>query len=208
MALPKFYLIIDDASWLPRLLSVGLKLVQLRIKNKPLSHIQEQIMTAKHLCDEAGCQLVVNDYWQLAIQCGCNYVHLGQEDLLTADIKQLKQAGIKLGISTHSQAELAVALTHSPDYIALGPIYETTLKKMPWQPQGLGRLTQWKSQLQQSHLTKDTTKDIALVAIGGLTLERAQGAYAAGADSVSVVSDVLMHPHPEERLRQWLQLSA
>lgn len=194
---PKFYLIIDDASWLPRFLPLGLKLVQLRIKDQPESVVLQQIQQAKMLCEAADCQLVINDYWQLAIVAGCNYIHLGQEDLHTANMEAIRNAGIKIGISTHSEAELQTALAVKPDYIALGPVYETTLKKMPWQPQGLERVTQW----------KQIIGDRPLIGIGGVTIERAQGVYNAGADCISVVSDVLMHDNPEARLKQWLEMA-
>lgn len=196
MNFPKFYLIIDDISWLPRFLPLGLRLVQLRIKDKPEHVILEQIIGAKQLCEAVGCQLVINDYWQLAIDAKCDYIHLGQEDLQTADMRKIRAAGMKIGISTHSEAELNIALAHQPDYVALGPVYETTLKKMPWQPQGLARVTQWKQAI----------GDLPLVGIGGLTIARAAGVYDAGADCISVVSDVLQNEHPEARLAQWLAL--
>lgn len=192
---PKFYLIIDDVAWLPRFLPLGLKLVQLRIKDQPETVVFEQIQQAKNLCQAAGCQLVINDYWQLAMTAGCNYIHLGQEDLQTAEVNKIQSAGIKIGISTHSESELQTALAVNPDYIALGPVYETTLKKMPWQPQGLDRVRQWKHNI----------GDIPLIGIGGLTIARAQGVYNAGADCISVVSDVLMNDNPERRLLEWLE---
>lgn len=198
---PKFYQIIDNVSWLPRLLPVGVKLVQLRIKDKPIDNVRHQIIEAKELCEQAGCQLVVNDYWQLAIELGCDYLHLGQEDLAEADIEQIKSAGVRLGISTHSHEELDVALSVNPNYIALGPVYETTLKKMPWQPQGLDRVREWKQKI------NDVDESIPLIGIGGLTIERAEGVYKAGADCISVVSDVLMNDNPESRLRQWLEMA-
>lgn len=195
--LPKFYLIIDDVVWLRRFLPLGLKLVQLRIKDKPEQNIIEQIQQAKILCEAAGCQLVVNDYWQLAIDAGCNFIHLGQEDLQAANVEAIKSAGLKLGVSTHSEAELEMALDVVPEYVALGPVYETTLKKMLWRQQGVARITHWKKLI----------GDIPLVAIGGLTIERAQGVYDAGADCISVVSDVLQNDNPETRLTQWLTLT-
>lgn len=193
---PKFYLIIDDVSWLPRFLPLGLQFVQLRIKDQPESVIIEQIQQAKKLCESTDCQLVINDYWQLAIAAGCDYIHLGQEDLQAANVDKIRAAGIKLGISTHSEAELDMALDVQPDYVALGPVYETRLKKMLWRQQGVARVAQW----------KQLVGDIPLVAIGGLTVERAPDVYAAGADCICVVSDVLMNDNPESRLVDWLHL--
>jgi thiamine-phosphate pyrophosphorylase len=195
--LDPFYLIVDSNHWLRRLLPQGVKLVQLRAKNLTDAQAYAEIADAKALCTRYGAQLVVNDYWQAALDRGCDYVHLGQEDLETADVAALKKAGIKLGLSTHNEAELVRALEFSPDYIALGPIYPTILKKMPWAPQGLEKITLWKQKI----------GTIPLIAIGGFTLERASGAFTAGADSVAVVTDVTLNADPEQRVRDWLAIT-
>jgi len=140
--------------------------------------------------------LIINDHWKLAIDSGCNYIHLGQEDLDNADMPAIRRAGLNLGISTHNEAELDRALTFDPDYIALGPIYPTILKQMPWAPQGLERISKWKKKI----------ADIPLVAIGGLNIERAPGVVAAGADSLAVVTDITLNNDPEARVREWLKL--
>ncbi|SON56269.1 Thiamine-phosphate synthase [Hartmannibacter diazotrophicus] len=191
--LDRFYLVIDRLHWLPRFLPLGLKFVQLRIKDQPDDVVRAEIAEAIRLCKQAGCTLVINDYWQMAIEFGAEWLHLGQEDLEVADVAAIRKAGIKLGISTHSDEELETALSVKPDYVALGPVYETTLKVMPWKPQGLERVAKWRARL-----------DIPLVGIGGITLERAPGVFAAGADSISVVSDVLRNADPDARLKQWL----
>ena len=191
-----FYQIVDRAHWLEQLLPVGLKLVQLRIKDQPEEVVREDILKAKELCDRHDAQLIINDYWRLALDLDCDFVHLGQEDLDTTDTKALKKAGVKLGLSTHDEAELERALSHDPDYVALGPIYPTILKQMKFAPQGLERITDWKARV----------GSVPLVAIGGLTVERAPGVLAAGADCVSVVTDVLLNPHPEARLAEWLDV--
>jgi thiamine-phosphate pyrophosphorylase len=191
--LPRFYPIVPDASWVARLAGVGVKLIQLRMKELPLTAIAPAIQQALAASRAHGCELVVNDYWQEAIDCGAGFVHLGQGDLETADISAIRRGGLKLGISTHSQEELDRALREDPDYIALGPIYETTLKVMPWAPQGLARIGEWKALAKRP-----------LVAIGGITLERAPQVFAAGADSIAVVSDVVFHSNPEQRSRDWL----
>jgi thiamine-phosphate pyrophosphorylase len=192
--LDRFYLIVDSAAWLKRLLPCGVRLVQLRIKEGEAAFLRSEITAARDLCKAAGVQLVVNDHWRLAIETGCDYVHLGQEDLDSADIKAIRKAGIRIGLSTHDEAELDRALTHDPDYVALGPVYPTILKQMRFGPQGLERLTQWKKLIGAR----------PLVGIGGMTVERAAGALAAGADSVSAVTDVLLNPNPEARARQWV----
>ena len=192
--LDRFYLIVDSAAWLERLLPCGVRLAQLRIKDGDEATLRAEIVAARDLCKAAGAQLVVNDHWKLAIDTGCDYVHLGQEDLDTADIAALRKAGIKLGLSTHDEAELDRALTHNPDYVALGPVYPTILKQMRFGPQGLERLTQWKKLIGTR----------ALVGIGGMSVERAPGVLAAGADSVAVVTDILLNTDPEARTRQWV----
>jgi thiamine-phosphate pyrophosphorylase len=188
------YLIVDSSAWIERLVPLGVKLVQLRIKELPVAEVRREVAAAKALCMRAGVCLVVNDHWQAALDEGCDFVHLGQTDLDTADVPALRKAGIRLGISTHSHTELDRALAFGPGYVALGPIYPTKLKHMPWAPQGLERITEWKRLV-------GTTP---LVAIGGLTLERLAGVFAAGADSAAVVTDILRHPDPEARTRDWL----
>ena len=142
-------------------------------------------------------KLVVNDYWRAAIVAGAKHLHLGQEDLaeLTeADLAAIREAGLTLGLSTHDDEELETALRAKPDYIALGPIFPTTLKSMRFAPQGIPKITEWKKRI----------GDIPLVAIGGIKLEQAAEIYAAGADSIAVVSDVTQNPEPDARVRAWL----
>ena len=191
--LDRFYLIVDDAVWLERLLPHGVRLAQLRVKDRPVPELRAQIRRARDLCAAAGAQLIVNDHWRLAIEEGCDYVHLGQGDLDEADLAAIRGAGVRLGVSTHDEAELDRALATDPDYVALGPVYPTILKQMPWAPQGLAKLTLWKQRIGA----------VPLVAIGGLTPERARAALAAGADSAAVVTDILRHPDPAGRTEEW-----
>ena len=195
--LPKFYPVVPDADWVERLARVGVKLIQLRIKDAPAASVSAAIRHALAACRACGCELVVNDYWAEAIDCGASFVHLGQGDLETADTAAIRRAGLKLGLSTHSREELDRALGEDPDYVALGPIYKTKLKVMPWAPQGLARLGEWKALAKRP-----------LVAIGGITLERAPAVFEADADSIAVVTDVVAHEDPEQRARDWLQLVA
>ena len=194
MSLDRFYPIFDDVSWLARMLPLGVRLVQLRLKDRSEADLRQQIAQARDLCRLHGAVLVVNDHWQLAIETGCDFLHLGQEDLDTADLPAIRRAGLRLGISTHDHAELDRALALAPDYIALGPVYPTILKQMKWQQQGLERLTEWKR----------LVGDIPLVAIGGMSVARAAGAFAAGADIVAAVTDITLNPDPEARATEWL----
>jgi thiamine-phosphate pyrophosphorylase len=191
--LDRFYPIFDDASWLPRVLPLGVRLVQLRLKDR--DDLRSPITLARDLCRPAGATLVVNDHWQLAIDLGCDWVHLGQEDLDTADVAAIRRAGLRLGLSTHDHAELDRALALAPDYVALGPIWPTILKQMKWHEQGLDRVREWKSRI----------GPVPLVAIGGLSVPRAAQAFAAGADIVSAVTDITLNPDPEARIRAWLE---
>lgn len=197
MTLPRFYPIFDDADWLARTLPLGVRLVQLRLKDRTLPDLRAQIRRARDLCRAAGAVLVVNDHWQLALEEGCDWVHLGQEDLDHADMAAIRAGGLRLGISTHDRDELARALALRPDYIALGPVWPTILKKMKWHQQGVEKLTEWKAAI----------GDIPLVAIGGLTPERAVMAFAAGADVASAVTDITLNPDPEGRVRDWLRVT-
>jgi thiamine-phosphate pyrophosphorylase len=193
-----FYPVVDSLAWITRLTRAGAGTVQIRAKD--LDHAAALALVRDALAVTAGrpTQLVVNDYWEAAIEAGASHVHLGQEDLVEADVAAIKRAGLTLGLSTHDEAELETALRHEPDYVALGPIYPTTLKVMRFGPQGLDRIGVWKQRIGA----------IPLVAIGGITLERGPGVYAAGADSIAVVSDVTLAPDPEARLRDWLALAA
>jgi thiamine-phosphate pyrophosphorylase len=198
MKLPPVYPIVDSAAWVERLADLGVQLVQLRIKERPPGTVLQEIRTARRCCAVAGMQLVVNDHWQLALEAGCDFVHLGQGDLEGADLAALRRAGVRIGVSTHDERELERALAVAADYIALGPIYPTLLKVMPWQPQGLARIGEWKRRVGA----------IPLVAIGGLTVERLGGVFAAGADVAAVVTDIVRAADPELRARQWLATAA
>ena len=195
--LDPFYPIVPDTDWLARLLRHGIKLVQLRIKDRPESIVRAEIDKALGLCAAHGCQLVVNDYWRAAIDAGASFVHLGQEDLAGADLRAIRSAGMSIGVSTHSHEELDRALAAEADYVALGPIYATALKAMPWAPQGLPRLAEWRARL-----------TCPLVAIGGFTLDRAPIVLAAGADSVAVITDIVTSQDPEARVENWIAATA
>lgn len=197
MQLDRFYPIFDNTDWLTRLLPLGIKLVQLRIKDKSDDETRAEIIKGKALCAQYGAQLIVNDYWQIAIEEKCDFIHLGQEDLDVADVKAIRTAGIKIGLSTHDHDELDRALSYEPEYLALGPVYPTILKKMKWTEQGLDKVTEWKK------LVGDTP----LVAIGGMSVERAQGAFDAGADIVSAVTDITLNDDPEARIKAWIDVT-
>ena len=195
MTLDPFYPIVDSAAWARRLVGVGARLIQLRIKDKEDAAVAAEARAALAICREAGATLVVNDHWRIAIEIGAPWVHLGQGDLdAGADVGAIRRAGLKLGVSTHDDSELERALALKPDYVALGPIYPTILKAMAFSPQGLARIGEWKKRVGR----------LPLVAIGGLNIERGKACLAAGADVVSVVTDITLNPDPEARARQWI----
>lgn len=195
-----FYPVVHDAAWVQRLLGWGVRTVQLRIKaagHMP-AEIEQQVRAAVAAGRAVpGAQVFINDHWQLALAAGAYGVHLGQEDLDTADIKALRSAGLRLGLSTHTPAELARAHAAQPSYLAIGPIYPTTLKVMPYEPVGLARLKDWAAQ----------AAPYPVVAIGGISLERMPGVMACGVDGVAVVSAVTLAADPQQAAQQGLKLA-
>jgi thiamine-phosphate pyrophosphorylase len=189
-----FYTVIDSLAWLKRLTALGVGTVQLRAKNLGRDDARALVREALGVTRGTATRLVVNDYWQAAIDEGASHLHLGQEDLADADVAAIRKAGLTLGLSTHDDAELDNALRHKPDYVALGPIFFTTLKAMRFAPQGVPKIAEWTRRVGA----------IPLVAIGGVKLEHADEVFAAGADSIAVVSDVTQHPDPDARVKAWL----
>jgi len=190
----RFYPVVDSVAWVARLAKLGVGTIQLRAKNlndaDALAIVKEALAATKG----TNTRLVVNDYWRAAIAARAKHLHLGQEDLVDADLKAIRAAGLTLGLSTHDDEELATALRAKPDYVALGPIFPTTLKSMRFAPQGIAKITEWKRRV----------GNIPLVAIGGIKFEHAAEIFAAGADSIAVVSDVTQNADPDARVRQWL----
>lgn len=191
----RFYAVIDSLTWLKRLTALGVGTVQLRAKNLGDADALALVRDALAVTRGTKTRLVVNDYWRAAIDAKAEHLHLGQEDLADADVAAIRRAGLTLGLSTHDDAELCTALKHRPDYVALGPIFPTTLKAMRFGPQGIPRVTEWKKRVGKT----------PLVAIGGIRLEHAAEIFAAGADSIAVVSDVTQNPDPDARVRAWLK---
>ena len=194
----KFYPVVDSVAWVARLAALGVGTVQLRAKDLDDGAALQIVSDALEITKGTATKLVVNDYWRAAVVAGAQHLHLGQEDLVDADLGAIRDAGLTLGISTHDDEELETALRAKPDYIALGPIFPTTLKSMRFAPQGIPKLTVWKQRI----------GDIPLVAIGGIKFEQAAEIYAAGADSIAVVSDVTGNADPDARVHQWLGASA
>lgn len=194
----RFYPVVDSVEWVARLAKLGVGTIQLRAKNLNDGEALQIVTDALEVTKGTGTKLVVNDYWRAAIVAGAQHLHLGQEDLADADLNEIRKARLTLGISTHDDEELATALAARPDYVALGPIFPTTLKSMRFAPQGIAKITEWKQRV----------GNIPLVAIGGIKFEQSPEIFAAGADSIAVVSDVTQNADPDARVRQWLGQSA
>ncbi len=185
------YAVVDSANWVAQMLSAGIRTVQLRIKNHADPTLPDQIRTAVALARQtSGAQLFINDHWQLAMQHGAYGVHLGQEDLETVDLDALRQAGVRLGLSTHSYWEVACAWGLQPSYIACGPIFPTQSKDMPWTHQGLDNLRYWASLL-----------PLPVVGIGGISMDNMAAVGATGAASAAVISAITQSPDPAAACR-------
>ena len=190
------YPVVGSVEWLARLMPLGLKIIQLRLKNKTQQQLREQIKAAVELSKKYDCRLFINDYWQLAIEYGAYGVHIGQEDLLDADLAKIQQAGLCLGISTHGCYEFLLAQQLRPSYLAVGAIFPTKTKDMTGQIQGVDNLAQM--------LTLST--DIPVVAIGGINHQRAEAVWATGVDSIAVVTAITEAEDPEGSAQQFQQL--
>lgn len=198
-----FYPVVPTVEWVQRLLGWGVRTIQLRIKamEHPPAEIALQVRAAVAAGRAVpGAQVFINDHWLLALAAGAYGVHLGQEDLDTADIEALRHAGVRLGLSTHTPAELARAKAVQPSYLAMGPIYPTTLKVMPYEPVGLARLPLWALQ----------AAPFPVVAIGGISLARMPGVLACLAsaqDGVAVVSAITLAADPRQAALDGLELA-
>lgn len=175
------YPVVDTVEWIARLLDAGVKTLQLRVKDLPDEDVEPAITAAIALGKKYQARLFINDYWRLAVKHQAYGVHLGQEDLDTADLEAIRQAGLRLGVSTHDDTEMARAVAVNPSYIALGHIFPTQTKDMPSAPQGLEELTRHIRQLDGSFPT---------VAIGGISIDRAQSVLDCGVGSIAVVSAI------------------
>ncbi|EMR14381.1 phosphomethylpyrimidine kinase / Thiamin-phosphate pyrophosphorylase [Methylophaga lonarensis MPL] len=194
------YPVVDSADWVERLLTIGVKTIQLRIKDKATAKTRSEIFDAVATSQQHHeVSFFVNDHWQMAIEAGAYGVHLGQEDLHDANLLEIEQSGLRLGVSTHSYWELARALALNPSYIALGPVYPTTSKQMPWAPQGIERLQQWQSILADQY---------PLVAIGGIDVPRARILKQTGVNSVAMISAITQADDYQSVTRELVHLWA
>jgi thiamine-phosphate pyrophosphorylase len=190
------YAVMPDAAWTIRMARAGVPTVQLRFKSSDAAAVRAEVMATVAGVQDTGARLFINDHWQLAIEAGAYGVHLGQEDLQAmtpAGLSAIREAGLRLGLSTHGYAEMMIADQHSPSYIAMGAVFPTTLKQMATAPQGTGRLAVYSSLL----------RDYPRVAIGGIDRASLPAVLASGAGSVGVVRALMGAADPEAEVAAW-----
>jgi thiamine-phosphate pyrophosphorylase len=203
------YPVVDSVAWIKRLLELGVRTVQLRIKDADSPTLEQDILTAIQLGREYNAQLFINDYWQLAVKHQAYGVHLGQEDLDTASLEQIRSAGLRLGVSTHGYTEMLRAARIKPSYIALGHVFATPTKQMASEPQGLKRLAMYQRWVNTA--SKELNTALPTVAIGGIDLSNTPDVLQCGVDSVAVVRAVTQAANTREainRFRACLGLTA
>lgn len=184
------YAVLPTAHWVARMAQANVPTLQLRFKSTDKAAVKAEIRAAVQATRGTPSRLFINDHWELAIEAGAYGVHLGQEDLdlLTPQqLNEIRQAGLRLGLSTHGYAEMLRALAVGPSYIALGAVFPTTLKAMATPPQGLGRLGVYAKLL----------RNTPLVAIGGIGPEHLLAIAATGVGSFAVVRAITAAQHPE-----------
>lgn len=191
------YPVVDSSNWISQLAATGITTIQLRIKNADIKTLEDEIISSIQIARQYKIKLFINDYWQLAIKHKAYGVHLGQEDLVGIDVSDIRAAGLRLGISSHSYFELAIALNYHPTYIALGPIYPTSSKIMPWSAQGLERLAEW---------IKIVEPNCPLVAIGGINLDNIEDVLRAGARNIALISGITAASNPSATTLELLRI--
>ncbi|MBV7407206.1 thiamine phosphate synthase [Enterobacter sp. ENT03] len=191
------YPVVDSVDWIERLLGAGVRTLQLRIKDKRDDEVESDVIAAIALGRRYQARLFINDYWRLAIKHDAYGVHLGQEDLQDTDLQAIRAAGLRLGVSTHDDMEIDIALAAKPSYIALGHVFPTQTKQMPSAPQGLTQLARHISRLE----------NYPTVAIGGISFERAPAVLATGVGSIAVVSAITAADDWQAATRQLLDVA-
>lgn len=194
------YPVVPDNEWLEKLLKLGIRTIQLRIKNKADPMLFEKIQKAVKLGLQYKARVFIDDHYELAIKAHAYGVHLGMEDLITADLDSIKAAGLKLGISTHGPYEMLKAYQIRPSYIALGHIFPTNSKVMPSKPQGVEKL---------SKEVKILRGKIPLVAIGGIKFDSLEAIKNTNVGSVAVITaltDIKDDEFLAKTVKQWLDV--
>jgi len=202
LVLPRLYVILDQAllttpetDCAQKLAEAGVRLLQYRNKTASARELLESAQSISAALRYRDVTFVVNDRADVAYISGAAGVHVGQEDLGVEEARAVLGPGKLIGVSTHNREQFQLAISTSADYIAVGPIFSTSSKAKPDPVVGTNFIRE---------VRPLTEKPI--VAIGGITLERAVEVIKAGADSVAVISDILRAPDPGERARQFVNL--
>ncbi|ACJ29076.1 Phosphomethylpyrimidine kinase/thiamin-phosphate pyrophosphorylase, putative [Shewanella piezotolerans WP3] len=194
------YPVVAELDMLQQLLKAGVKTIQLRVKDPADQLLEQKIVQAIAFGRDYRAQVFINDHWQLAIKHHAFGVHLGQEDLVASNLKQLSEANIALGLSSHSYFEILLAMQHKPSYIAFGHIFPTTTKQMPSAPQGLDKLARYVDLMQG---------ELPLVAIGGIDSSTLAKVKKTGVDDIAVVRAVTEAVNPaaayQALVKQWTE---
>ncbi|HXT27016.1 MAG TPA: thiamine phosphate synthase [Candidatus Eisenbacteria bacterium] len=202
LAPPPLYVILDAAllpsdpvEFVKRLMGAGARLFQYRNKMAPAREVLQAVQALNVTARQVGAAFLVNDRPDIARLAGANGVHVGQEDLEAAAARAIVGAGAIVGVSTHNLEQIKAAADSDADYIAVGPVFATRSKAKADPVVGLELIRQARQ------LTRKP-----IVAIGGITLERAGEVITAGADSVAVISDILAAKNPMARVKQYLEM--
>jgi len=189
------YAVLPNANWVARMAQASMPTLQLRFKSDKPAEVASEVRAAVKAVEGTEALLFINDHWQHAIDAGAYGVHLGQEDLDSADLSAIRHAGLRLGLSTHGYAEMMIADALSPSYIAMGAVFPTTLKNMPTAPQGLGRLGAYAKLMEGQ----------SLVAIGGIDEARFADVRRTGVGSIAVVRALVTAADPEGTARDLMR---
>lgn len=179
------------------LAAAGVELIQYRAKNASSRAYFQTCTNLAEVLASRNARFIVNDRPDIAAMVGAGGVHVGQEDLQPEDARRICGSGRWVGVSTHNLEQVRAVANSPVDYIAVGPVYPTTTKKNPDPVVGPALIREAR---------KLTRKPI--VAIGGITLERAPEVYAAGANSIAVIRDILQSRDPVARAREFLAVAA
>ena len=194
------YPIVDNSELVELMFENGASTVQLRIKNGDKNLLRNEINKSVEIAKRySHAQLFINDEWELAIEYCAFGVHLGQEDinnLLPENIEKIYKAGLRLGISTHNWEEINFALKFDPSYLAIGPIFPTKSKDLPYECHGIEGLKTIREKL----------PNYSLVAIAGINLENGVDLIKAGVDGIAIMSDITKNSNPAKRAREWVSL--
>lgn len=191
------YPVVDSYEWIEKLVNLGVKTIQLRIKDKQRDDLYLQIQKSVEFCKEKKVRLFIDDHYELAIKAGAYGVHLGMEDLLKADVEKIRKSGLRLGVSTHGAYETLKAVSLKPSYIALGHIFETQSKIMPSKPQGVYKL---------SLLMRILKSAFSTVAIGGIKLDNVKSVVQTGVGSVALITGITKADDVDSTVKQWLEI--